>query len=217
VNATATAANVERVFATHLGLYEVEKGELRRAPIEPAQIPQAIASRISIVLGLHTAKVRPPAMVAGATPATSNRKGIVPCVLYFGQYYDTTDPAYGGGYPNPTPFYSCGLLQPQIRQAYGLGTAVAAGNDGRGVTVAITGAWRSPTLVSDAQMYASTFDPSHPLLNSQITLIDAPSGGDPSTPIDTTWYLEQAPDVEAVHTTAPGRLHRVCRCGHRRK
>jgi subtilase family serine protease len=81
---------------------------------------------------------------------------------------------------------------------------VAAGNDGRGVTVAITGAWRSPTLVPDAQTYFSTFDPSHPLLNSQITLIDAPSGGDPSIPVDTTWYLEQALDVEAVHTTAPG-------------
>jgi subtilase family serine protease len=204
VNATATAANVERVFATHFGLYEVEKGELRRAPIEPAQIPQAIASRISTVLGLHTARVRLPAMVSSATTAASSRKGTLPCVLYFGQYLDTTDPAYGGGYPNPTPIYSCGLLPPQVRLTYGLDTAVAAGNDGRGVTVAITGAWRSPTLVSDAQTYFSMFDPSHPLLNSQITLIDSPSGGDPSTPVDTSWYLEQALDVESVHTTAPG-------------
>src|ERR1700693_5153996 len=34
VSATAKASDVERVFATHLGQYEVEEGQLLRAPIE---------------------------------------------------------------------------------------------------------------------------------------------------------------------------------------
>jgi len=202
LSARATAAQVERVFATHLGQYEVEKGELRRAPIEPARIPNAIASRVSTVLGLHTATVKPTAMVGQALAAASTTS--VPCPDYLGQYFDTTDPAYGGGYPNPTPVYPCGLTPPRVRKAYGLDAAVASGNDGRGVRIAIIDAWRSPALVSDAQMFAATFDPTHPLSNSQITLVDAPSGGDPPIPIDQIWYFEQVLDVEAVHAVAPG-------------
>ena len=55
-----------------------------------------------------------------------------------------------------------------------------------------------------AQAFAAQFDPAHPLRDSQITLIDAPSGGDPTTPVDVTWYYEQLLDVEAVHAIAPG-------------
>jgi len=90
-----------------------------------------------------------------------------------------------------------------VRQAYGLDTAVSSGNDGRGVTIAIVDAWRSPTLVSDAQRFAATLDPAHPLQASQITLIDAPSGGDPSIPVDVTWYYEHLLDVESAHAIAP--------------
>jgi subtilase family serine protease len=202
VSATATAADVERAFSTKLGQYEMQKGELRRAPIEPVQIPQAIAPRVSTVLGLHTAKVKPTAIIGGARAAASTKA--TPCADYFGQYFDTTDPVYGGGYPNPTPVWSCGLTPPRIRRAYGFDTAVGSGNDGSGVTVAVIDAWRSPTLVYDAQTFAATFDPTHPLRDSQITLIDAPSGGDPPIPIDTTWYIEQAGDVEMLHSIAPG-------------
>jgi subtilase family serine protease len=59
-------------------------------------------------------------------------------------------------------------------------------------------------LVSDAQAFAADFDPAHPLLTSQITLINAPSGGYPPIPVDVTWYYEQLLDVEWVHAVAPG-------------
>jgi subtilase family serine protease len=58
VTARATVADVERVFATRLGQYEADKGELRRAPIEPAQVPAVIAARVSGVLVLSTARAR---------------------------------------------------------------------------------------------------------------------------------------------------------------
>lgn len=202
VTATASAATVERVFATRLGLFEVKPGELRRAPIEAARIPPMIASRVSSVLGLRTARIKPMAIVghASATPSQSS----VPCPDYLGQDFDTTDPAYGDGYPDPTPIPACGLTPPRVRKAYGLEEAVAHRNDGGGVKVAIVDAWRSPTLVSDVKAYAAAVDPSHPFLDSQITLIDAPSAGDPTVPVDTGWYSEQAGDIEAVHAIAPG-------------
>jgi len=205
LSAKAAAGTVERVFSTHLGQYEADKGELRRAPMEPARLPAAIASHVSTVLGLSTARARPTAMHVGAAAATAQTPPPgVTCADYYGEYFNTTELAYGGDFPNPTPLRQCSLTAPQLRRAYGLAGAVAAGNDGRHVTVAIIDAWRTPTLVADAQAFAAQFDPTHPLLDTQIKLIDAPSGGDPTIPIDVIWYYEQLLDVESVHAIAPG-------------
>jgi subtilase family serine protease len=202
LSASAPAATVERVFATHLGQYEVESGQLRRAPIEPATMPATLASHVSGVLGLHTSTVKSAAIVGGTQ---ASQGPVVPtCSDYLGQHFDLIDPPYGGGYPSPTPLYPCGLTPPRVRRAYGLDEAVAAGNDGRGVRIAVLDAFRSPTLVSDAQEYAAQFDPAHPLRASQISLVDAPSGGDPAVPVDYNWYYEQLLDVESVHAIAPG-------------
>ena len=130
------------------------------------------------------------------------------CADYLGEYFDTVDPPYGGGYPNPTPLRPCALSPPRLRRAYGLAEAVESGNDGRGVTIAIIDALRSPTLVSDAQTFAAQFDPKHPLRTSQITLVDSPSGGDPPTTYDpstlSSIYFEQLLDTEWAHGVAPG-------------
>ena len=174
---SAPAAQVERVFATHLGQYEIEKGQLRRAPIEAATMPAAIASRVLGVLGLHTGAVRSLAVAGGPQSSTAATTPI--CSNYLGEYFDTNGPAYGGGYPNPTPLRPCSLTPSRLRKAYGLADAVEGGNDGTGVKIAIIDPWRSPTLVSDVQTFAVQLDPKHPLHSSQITLIDAPSGGDP--------------------------------------
>jgi subtilase family serine protease len=202
ISARAAASDVERVFATRLGDYEVE-GELRHAPMEVARIPAAIGSRVSTVLGLAASRFKPGLVKGRVGPASSNAAA-PDCAGYYGQYVDTTDPPYGGGYPNPTLVHPCGLTPPRMRRAYGLSDAVEDGNDGRGVTVAIVDAGRWPTLVSDAQAFAAQFDSKHPLLASQIRLIDAPSGGDPPMPVDPSWIYEQVFDVEWVHALAPG-------------
>jgi subtilase family serine protease len=202
VSATAKVSDVERVFATHLGQYEVEKGQLRRAPIEAATIPGTLVSRASGVLGLHSSVARRTAI--GGRAQTSMTATAPTCSDYFGEYFDTIDPPYGGGFPNPTPLHPCSYAPPRLRKAYGFESAVANGNDGRGVNVAVVDAWRSPTLTPDAQAFAAQFDPAHPLYDSQITLIDAPSGGDPNIPLDPNWYYEQLGDVEILHSIAPG-------------
>jgi len=203
LTAQATATEVERVFATRLGQYEATKGELRHAPMTTARIPDAIASRVSRVLGLSTSRAKPTAL-AGQRPFAGSKTSPPTCAEYYDEYFDTIDPPYGGGYPYPTLFHPCGLTPSRLRRAYGLDDAVESGNDGRGVTIAIVASWLPPTLVSDAQTFAATFDPTHPLRTSQIMLVAAPSGGDPPEPVDVTWYYEDVFDVEDVHAIAPG-------------
>ena len=68
---------------------------------------------------------------------------------------DTTDPAFGAGYPAPLPYAVCGYTPPQLQSAYGLTSQIDSGSTEAVVTVAIVDAYVSPTLFSDAQHYAS--------------------------------------------------------------
>ena len=202
VTVSAPAAQVERVFATTLGNYQVGPGDLRRAPITPSTIPAALTGHVSGVLGLSTKRAkslasRSPADLAFSTTATPT------CGNYLGQEFDTLDASYGGGFPNPTPLHACSLTPPRVRKIYGLADAVGSGNDGRGVKIAIIDPYLTPTLVSDAQAYAAQFDAKYPLHSSQITIINAPSAGD-TNPFDPSWWYEQLLDVESVHAIAPG-------------
>jgi subtilase family serine protease len=70
--------------------------------------------------------------------------------------------------------------------------------------VAIVDAYAAPTLLSDAQMYASINDPSHALASSQFSELLAPKFNHADLCGPSGWYGEQTLDVEAVHATAPG-------------
>ena len=98
----------------------------------------------------------------------------------------------------------CGYLPSQLRSAYGIAPRVAKGNDGSGVAIAIVDAYDSPTLLSDAQKYASLNDPTHPLSSSQFFNVDPGSVGNEDACGASGWYDEQALDVESSHAMAPG-------------
>jgi subtilase family serine protease len=218
IDASGTAAQLERAFATSLSYHSVDGKQLRLAD-RPLSVPAALHGIVAGVAGINESYARPdvtagnPATPAasGSTAATTFGPGNAPpppagnriappCGVYYNQKLDTTLPPYGNGYPYPPPWATCGYTPPQFRSAYHL----TGSSDGSGVTVAIVDAYASPTLLSDAQKYASLNDPSHPLSNSQFSELLPSSFNHGDVCGASGWYVEQSIDVEAVHATAPG-------------
>ncbi|HEX4307886.1 MAG TPA: S53 family peptidase [Solirubrobacterales bacterium] len=137
------------------------------------------------------------AQPAGFRPAT-------PCSAYYGQELAGTLPAFGDGFPNPLPYAPCGYKPAQLQGAYNLTGAIAGGDTGAGVTVAIVDAYVSPTLYSDAVEYAKRNQGSEPWQRGQFNeMIQRPFTKTEECEAP-GWSGEQTLDVEAVHAMAPG-------------
>jgi subtilase family serine protease len=218
IEASADAATIERAFGTSLAQYR-RQGRSVRLASAPLSVPSSIAGLISGVSGVdqrlatpdHLREATPAGR--GAVPAKKGGKEEIPqpegfrnarpCSSYYGEQLDTTDPPFGE-YPSPLPYATCGYTPPQYQSAYGLAAPIAEGDDGKGVTVAVVDAYASPTLLSDAQEYASRNQPGQPLSSAQFSESVAPKFNDVETCEANEWYGEQTLDIEAVHATAPG-------------
>jgi subtilase family serine protease len=215
VQATGSVAAVQQAFATNLGEYR-QLGRTVRLASGPLKIPAELASLISGVTGVDQHLAKPAALTGAALPRAAKQgpaketplppgfRNAPPCSPSYAKKLDTTDPAYGAGYPSPLPYAVCGYTPPQLQGAYGLSSQIALGLDGKGVTVAIVDAYVSPTLLGDAQEYATRHQPGQPLPSGQFSELLSK----PFTNIElceaSEWYGEQTLDVEAVHATAPG-------------
>jgi subtilase family serine protease len=216
VTATGTALRVERAFGVKLGYYEVNGHKVRLAN-GTMTVPSSLAGVVAGTVGVNQYVATPGLAQAGdATaaqaagparepPPPAGFRNPQPCSAFWGQKIDTKDSGQlYQPYTHPLPYDICGYKPAQMRGAYGLAGSVAKGNDGSGVTIAITDAYDSPTLLSDAQHYFRLNDPAHPLESSQFTNL-APAAVDDQGPCSGSgWYGEQALDVESSHTMAPG-------------
>ena len=200
VPASGSAQNVERAFGGTLGYYMVNGHKVRLAN-STLTIPSSLASTVSGVVGVNQN-----VMTTSQEPAPpAGFRNPQPCSAYWGQKIDTKDSAtLYAPYTPPLPYDICGYKPAQLRGAYGLAGSVASGNDGSGVTIAIVDAYDSPTLLSDAQTYFRLNDPSHPLNSSQFTNVPPATVDDEAECAASGWFDEQALDVEASHTMAPG-------------
>ncbi len=230
VSATGSAVAVSAAFATSIDAYARGSRRLHAANGAPST-PAAVSADIAGVSGLDStvarripgtttdrdrtistprpasAAVSATAAVPKVAPPTPGFRNAPPCSQYWAQRLDVADPKFKG-VPNPMPYVPCGYLPGQLRSAYGIDHAVASGNTGRLVRVAIVDAYASPTLRADAKTYAQRYDSEHPLSNSQYSQLVFPET-DPSLEAPdqcdaSGWYGEQTLDVEAVHATAPG-------------
>jgi subtilase family serine protease len=204
VEASGTTAQVEKTFGTTVKNYSYQGKTVRSnatALSFPAGTPSVVTGVVGGVLGVDQGSQlhKPAATLPG--PPDGFRAGH-PCSAYYGQQLATDLPkAYG----KTQPYVTCGYGPQQYQAAYGESGLLAAGIDGKGVTVAITDAFAAPTILADAQKYSQVhgqpqFKPGQfrqivPGANDY-DLIDECGGNG--------WYGEETLDVEAVHAMAPG-------------
>ena len=211
IDATGSVAQLDQAFGTTLRTYSVG-GQALRAPAGQVSVPSAIAASITTVSGLADKPVqRSPqtrhvaadsshaaARLAGpaATPPPASQ-----CSDYWGQYSQTLPKAYGKTKFNT---YICGYSPAQLRDAYGTSSLVKHGTDGQGQTVAIIDAYASPTMLADANAYASTFGEPTFKPGQYSETVFGPFNLQDECSGEGAWNGEETLDVEAVHGMAPG-------------
>jgi subtilase family serine protease len=210
IRASGTVSQIERVFSTSLATYNVA-GHIRRLAERNFSVPNSIASAVLGFPGITQTVARPASTTGAAKPndpppppgsfdPPPGFRVAQPCGAFYSDKVDTALPPYGNGYP-PNPFWAvCGYKPPQFRSAYNL----SGPDDGTGVTVGIVDAYAAPTIVSDAQTYASINDPANPFVASKFSQHNAGTYTDAATCGPNGWFGEETLDVEAVHSTAPG-------------
>ena len=211
------AAATVPAFGTTLRQYRVQD-KVVSAPSTAPTLPSALASKVAAIsLGDARAKLTTPsnAKNVGTAKTTSvktpARPGTQPsarttaaaatpgCAGYWGQYSLPIPAAYGRTSATLLP---CGYLPAQLRSSSNINTAINAGYDGTGQTIAIVDAYASPTILQDTNNYMLAVG--SPLLTkfSQLSpgtfqdqaLCQQPSG----------WQAEEAIDVQSAHAIAPG-------------
>ena len=200
IQASGTAAQVERAFGTGLSLHSVNGKTLRFAD-QDLSVPSDLSGIVAGASGINQNVATP---ASAPIPQPPGFRVAHPCGAFYGQETDAIQPPFGHGYPYPAPYAVCGYAPPQLRKAYDLPSSKAGGLDGSGVTVAIIDAFVSPTLLADGQQYASINDPTHPLLSSKFQELLARKFDNEALCDASGWSGEQTLDVEAVHGTAPG-------------
>ncbi|MGI5454237.1 S53 family peptidase [Streptomyces sp. CA-249302] len=192
VSVTGDVAAAEKAFSTQLHNY-AKGSKTYRAPAKAASAPDSLKGAVLTVTGLDNAphKANHDDQLPGPTTVFKNSG---PFSSYYGSNIASTLPdAYG----SKIPYAIEGYTGKQLRAAYGAGSYT-----GKGVRVAITDAYASPTIAFDAQTYAKkhgdaawkTGQLSQSLPKNYTNTEACDASG---------WYGEETLDVEAVHAVAP--------------
>ena len=204
VEAVGSVAQAASAFGTSFSDYTVD-GATLRSNDTPLQVPSSLGS-VEAVIGLDESM----ALVhhdAKTQPSAGFRVG-QPCSAYWGQKTVQNTPTPDGTTlpASPSAFAPCGYAGAQLQGTYGVSQAIASGNDGRGVTVAVIDAYASPTARQDLTTYSAKHGLPAPTASTYREQVA------PGTYIRSTntkqdpagWAGEETLDIEAVHTMAPG-------------
>jgi subtilase family serine protease len=206
LSVSGTAAAAEGAFGTTLRRYR-HGGITVQAPATDLRVAGSIGALVLGVTGLDTAPV-PKRPASALPPPDTGYETATPCSAYSGQLTAT----YEGDFSTKLPLFEgkrlsyavCGYVPSQLRGAYGVETVKGTiPHDGHGQTIAIVDAYASPTMLADADTYATrhgdpAFTPGQftQSLPARYTSIGSCGGSG--------WYGEETLDVEAAHAMAPG-------------
>ncbi|WP_327298006.1 S53 family peptidase [Streptomyces sp. NBC_01197] len=193
VSVSGDVSAAEKAFSTQLHNYR-KGSKTYRAPTSTASAPASLQGAVLTVVGLDNAPHNVKHDTTTLPPPSAVFKNAGPMSSYYGQKVNKDLPnAYG----EKAPYAIKGYTGKQLRAAYGAGNKT-----GKGVTVAITDAYASPTIAQDSAKYAQrNGDSSYAkgqlsqVLPSDYTDIDACGAAG--------WYGEETLDVQAVHAVAP--------------
>lgn len=194
VAVSGDVAAVEKAFGTQLHNY-TKGSKTYRAPVKTASAPAALDGAVLTVTGLdnapHKASSKDQLPAPGAVFKNSG-----PFSSYYGSNTASTLPS---AYGTKIPYAIQGYTGKQLRAAYGAGKYT-----GKGVRVAITDAFASPTIAFDAATYAKkNGDAAYKTSQLRQVLPDTYTHTGEDECDAAGWYGEETLDVEAVHAVAP--------------
>ncbi|MCQ4081947.1 S53 family peptidase [Streptomyces sp. RB6PN25] len=193
ISVSGDQAAVEKAFNTQLHNY-TKGGHVYHAPSSTPSVPASLGGAVLTVTGLDNApqQVRHDDTLP---PPSAVFKNSGPYSTYYGSTIAKNLPSAFGG---KAPYVIKGYTGKDLRAAYGAGKWT-----GKGVTVAITDAYASPTIAQDASEYAArNGDASYK--PGQLTQVLPSAYNSVSQCQAAGWYGEETLDVEAVHAVAPG-------------
>ncbi|MEU5632926.1 S53 family peptidase [Streptomyces rishiriensis] len=192
VSVSGDVAAAEKAFGTQL--HNFAKGsKTYRAPAKSATAPASLDGAVLTVTGLDNAPHKA-ASKDQLPPPDAVFKNSGPFSSYFGSNTASSLPS---AYGKKIPYAVQGYTGKQLRSAYGAGKYT-----GKGVRVAITDAFASPTIAFDAATYAKAHGDAswktgqlRQVLPANYTKTEECGAAG--------WYGEETLDVEAVHAVAP--------------
>jgi subtilase family serine protease len=205
VEASGTVAQVKNAFRVTQDLYSYN-GKTLRANAEAPTLPAPIANLVTFIAGLDDSRflVKPLHLSGGPDAPPGGPSGMEPaaCSAYWNDHSASVSLS-PSPYPVDLPWMVCGYTPQQLRQAYG---ADKVTQTGRGVRVAITGVYASPTIVADVNRFSANHG--LPLLKNHLNFAQKIPPGIYKVPADDPcgpqgWYQEETLDIEAVHGMAP--------------
>lgn len=208
IDVTGNVGQLSGAFGVTLAKYRHTTQDGRAftlaAPESPVSVPKSVRGAITAVLGLDdSAKTITTAQVSNRAPdgslpsaRTAAAGNSTACAKYWGETNNAAVPQkYPAGMQSNA---SCGYTAPQMRAIYGQSSA----NTGAGSTVAIVGAYNSPTIVADANRAAGQFGGT-PLAAGQYNTVLPPAYDNQDACAPDSWAGEQALDVQSIHEMAP--------------
>jgi subtilase family serine protease len=228
VEVTGTMAQAEKLVGTKLHTYVYQGLDLAE-PVGNYRIPASLGAIVAGIVNLDdTALLQKPQNITASAVAAATAKaeatasstasaspdqtlpgpppgayyGVQPCSAYYGQKVATDKPS---AYGQKWPYTICGYNADQYQKAFGLSKSIQNGNDGSGVTVAITDAYAAPTILSDADTFSAQNNLPAFKTGQFTQLVPSADGySDVGVCGAQGWYGEETLDVEAVHSMAPG-------------